>query len=202
MKDKIILILILILIGLVFLDLYFNLTTKPIEKKIIIHETEKAVPFFQRMDINEIVINAVKSNDIDEILAIYDGICNPELVYMIINSAIMNDIPLSLLLAIIDVESKFDPKAYNKNTNKTIDRGLMSLNSKTFSNFAKEQLYDPKINLKLGCEHLVGLKKRYGKWGLAIIHYNGLYSKGAGVYLVNVIEKERYYEKLFNERLK
>jgi soluble lytic murein transglycosylase-like protein len=59
-----------------------------------------------------------------------------------------------------------------------------------------------KTNLKLGSEHLVWLKKKYKSWGLAVIHYNGLYSKGAGGYLVMVMEREREYEKLFNEKIR
>jgi hypothetical protein len=34
-----------------------------------------------------------------------------------------------------------------------------------------------------------------------VIHYNGLYTKGAGSYMVKVMEKEREFEKLFNEHI-
>ena len=45
------------------------------------------------------------------------------------------------------------------------------------------------------------LKDRYRTWGEAVIHYNGLYTKGAGTYMVKVFEGEREFERLFNEMI-
>ncbi|KKK69893.1 hypothetical protein LCGC14_2929500, partial [marine sediment metagenome] len=56
-------------------------------------------------------------------------------------------------------------------------------------------------NLQLGCEFLVMLKKKYRTWGEAVIHYNGLYTKGAGSYMVKVMEKEREFESMFNDKI-
>jgi hypothetical protein len=45
------------------------------------------------------------------------------------------------------------------------------------------------------------LKNRYKSWGETVIHYNGLYTKGAGTYMVKVLEKEREFERMFNEKI-
>jgi soluble lytic murein transglycosylase-like protein len=120
---------------------------------------------------------------------------------MIISFALIYDIPVSLLFSVISVESDFDPMATNKNPNGSYDYGLMSLNSKTFKKFTKEQLYEVETNIRLGSEHLLMLKNRYKSWGEAVIHYNGLYTKGAGSYMVRVLEKEREFERMFNEKI-
>jgi len=176
------------------------------EPSIIREETRyieiRDKPYYQREEINQIIRDKIDQGAIDRIVSIYAEVCgDPGLAHMITSFSIIYDIPVSLLFAIISVESSFDPNAINRNANGTLDFGLMALNSKTFKRYTREQLYDVRTNLRLGCEHLVWLKKKYGSWGIVVIRYNGRYEKGADEYLVKVFEKERDYEKLFNKEL-
>ena len=202
-RGKIILWLIVSLIlGMLSMNMYLNLN----EKEVTINQSKvtevKYKPYLQREEINAVIKLMTDQGQNNQVLAIYSRIAgDTELAHTIIGYALRYDIPISLLFGIISVESEFNPQALNKNPNGTYDYGLMSLNSNTFKGYAKKQLYDVDMNLELGCEFLLVLKKRYRTWGEAVIHYNGLYSKGAGSYMVKVLEREREYERLFNEMI-
>jgi soluble lytic murein transglycosylase-like protein len=159
-------------------------------------------PYLQRNEINDTVRSMMEQGRIQEALQVYSAVSgDAALAHTILNYALRYDIPVSLLFSIVQVESNFNPQAINRNRNGTRDYGLMSLNSKTFAAYSEEQLYEIELNLKLGCEYLLMLKDRYRTWGEAVIHYNGLYTKGAGTYMVKVFEGEREFERLFNEMI-
>jgi len=201
-KGKIIIIaLLLVLSSSIPINMYVNIRHKNTESEDRFLRIRRK-DFLLREEINAAINKKIKQGKIDRIVEIYTGITgNPDLVRMIIEAALSYDIPVSLLFSIIYVESSFNPEAVNRNANGTYDYGLMALNNRTFSNYTKEQLIDPETNLRLGCEYLIKLKKRYKTWGEAVIHYNGLYARGAGSYMVRVMEMERELEKLYNERL-
>jgi soluble lytic murein transglycosylase-like protein len=90
-------------------------------------------------------------------------------------------IPKEILMAIISVESGFNPRAYNKNKDGTEDRGLMQVNyqhnlslMKEYGITDPEQLYDPELNIEIGARILYENYKRFGNWVMAIKAYNGL----------------------------
>jgi soluble lytic murein transglycosylase-like protein len=90
-------------------------------------------------------------------------------------------IPREILMAIISVESGFNPRAYNKNKDGTEDRGLMQVNyqhnlslMKEYGITDPEQLYDPELNIEIGARILYENYKRFGNWVMAIKAYNGL----------------------------
>ena len=191
-----------LMLGMLFMNMYLNLN----ETEVNINESKvtevRYKPYLQRNEINDEVKSMIEQGQSYEALKVYISISgDPSLAHTIMNFALRYDIPISLLFSIVSVESEFSPKATNKNNNGTYDYGLMSLNSRTFKGYSKEQLYEIEMNLKLGCEYLLMLKKEYRTWGEAVIHYNGLYTKGAGSYMVKVLEREREYERLFNETI-
>jgi soluble lytic murein transglycosylase-like protein len=90
-------------------------------------------------------------------------------------------IPKEILMAIISVESGFNPRAYNKNKDGTEDRGLMQVNyqhnlslMKEYGITDPEQLYNPELNIEIGARILYENYKRFGNWIMAIKAYNGL----------------------------
>ena len=90
-------------------------------------------------------------------------------------------IPREILMAIISIESGFNPRAYNKNKDGTEDRGLMQVNyqhnlslMKEYGITDPEQLYDPELNIEVGARILYENYKRFGNWVMAIKAYNGL----------------------------
>lgn len=99
------------------------------------------------------------------IFSIYNEAINPELVF-----------------GVIKQESGFNPDAVNHNTNGTIDRGLMQINSGTapwlwsqvFPNepYDYKKLYDPETNLKLGIWYLNYLLEKFQNEHKALTAYN------------------------------
>ena len=90
-------------------------------------------------------------------------------------------IPKEILMAIISIESGFNPRAYNKNKDGTEDRGLMQVNyqhnlslMKEYGITDPEQLYDPELNIEIGARILYENYKKFGNWVMAIKAYNGL----------------------------
>ncbi len=189
-----------VITGLLSTNIFYNLNATEITIETVTEVVYK--PYLQREEINYAIKEKITRDLITTPMYIHADITgDPALARLITEIALEYGIPVCLLFSIIFVESSFDPDALNKNRNGTSDYGLMSLNSRTFQNYTKDQLYDTETNIRLGCEYLVMLKERYGTWGEAVIHYNGLYTKGAGSYMVKVMEKEREFESLFNDRI-
>jgi len=84
-----------------------------------------------------------------------------------------------LVAAVINVESKFDPKAESAKGAK----GLMQLLDDTalwgaghigLTTFEEEQLFTPEINIRIGCWYLARLLNQYdGNKTIALAAYNG-----------------------------
>lgn len=77
-----------------------------------------------------------------------------EVARVVLENADKNDIPPSLAFALAYVESRYKPKAVNRNKNGSIDRGLFQLNNATFKKLSEEQFFDPEVSAKFGMTHL------------------------------------------------
>lgn len=77
----------------------------------------------------------------------------------------------NLVQAIMDVESSGGkPNAIGRNNNGTVDRGLMQLNSKFYTN---PNIMDPATNIRTGANALAGNLRRFnGDVGMAVAAYN------------------------------
>jgi len=77
---------------------------------------------------------------------------------------------VNLVLAFMFNESKGNPNAVGRNTNGTVDQGLMQLNSAYFKG---PSIMDPATNIELGTKSIAELVKRYGgKIENVIMAYN------------------------------
>lgn len=88
------------------------------------------------------------------------------------------NIPPELLWAIAKTESDFNPRATNRNPNGSTDFGLMQINSiheDTIKkmNLTLEDLYDPKIGIRVGSQILSRCFKKYGFTYQGLNCYNG-----------------------------
>jgi soluble lytic murein transglycosylase-like protein len=80
-----------------------------------------------------------------------------------------------ILRAIAKVESNFNPRAVNRNTNGTYDFGVMQINSSWGYTLGKEwwsTLGDPCTNIKAGAKILASCMQKYGYTWEAIGCYN------------------------------
>ena len=82
-------------------------------------------------------------------------------------------VPASLALAVAKVESNFNAKALSN----AGARGIMQVMPKTGRGefgINPTELWNPRINIRIGISYLEQLQKRYGgRWDLALSHYNG-----------------------------
>jgi soluble lytic murein transglycosylase-like protein len=74
-----------------------------------------------------------------------------------------------LLAAVVETESSFSPKAVSPDG----AIGLMQVIPETGALYGKTNLFDPNVNLEVGCQYLAGLIDRYhGDLELAVAAYN------------------------------
>jgi soluble lytic murein transglycosylase-like protein len=78
-----------------------------------------------------------------------------EIARAILARAVEHNIPPALAFALCWEESRFNPRAVNKqNGNGSIDRGLFQLNSNSFPNLETQAFFDPETNIRYGMSHL------------------------------------------------
>lgn len=95
-----------------------------------------------------------------------------EVALAILENADKNDIPITLAFSLAYVESHFNVRAVNRNTNYTIDRGLFQLNSASFPKLSEEEFFDPKISAKFGMTHLRYCMDVAGNYITGLAMYN------------------------------
>ncbi len=101
-----------------------------------------------------------------------DYIGNSDIAYFTVKYSNQYELPPSLLIALMKVESTFDVKAVNYNKNRSVDRGLCQLNSYVFKNLKVEDFFNPELNISLGAKQL--------RWCLDIS--NNKLTKGLAMY--------------------
>lgn len=122
---------------------------------------------------------------------------------MVIEEAMNSRVPPALALAVARVESNFQAQAQSP----VGARGVMQIMPKTARGVFgvhESQLWDARLNIRLGIEFLQQLYDQYGqRWDLALSHYNGgSLAGGAGAvphaytrkYIADVQRWQRYYE--------
>jgi hypothetical protein len=93
---------------------------------------------------------------------------------IVVEAAVQNgSVPPSLALAVARIESNFDPRAHSS----AGARGVMQIMPRTaWGEFRvrSNDLWDPRLNARLGVRYLEKLYHQYGeRWDLALSHYNG-----------------------------
>ena len=78
----------------------------------------------------------------------------------------------ALIVAVSWQESRFRSDAAGRNTNKSIDRGLMQLNSSTFTFLSEEDFYNPYLNADYGASYLRQTLDLSGNTVAALAMYN------------------------------
>ena len=142
-----------------------------------------------------------------------------------------NDLDPVMVAAVINVESKFDPKAQSHRGAKGLmqlldDTALWGATHMGMTGFTCDRLYDPSTNIEIGCWYLGRLNTQFnGNWKLILAAYNG----GSGnvrkwlndplispdgksltdipfqeteAYVEKVLKQYTVYKKLYGDRLK
>ena len=142
----------------------------------------------------------------DDILSYYTNITgSEEIADAILRNAYKNRIPFTLAFALSWAESRFNPKAVNRNA-VTIDRGLFQLNSSSFPRMSIADFFDVEKNAAAGLKYLRGCLDAGGTPIIAIAMYNaGQYrvnSRGAPritlTHISNILEYQQQLERDFD----
>lgn len=80
----------------------------------------------------------------------------PIILALIIKYSVLYNIDPLLAVAVVLEESHFNADAISS----TGDVGLFQLNSRTFKQYSREQLLDPKLNIKLGIKYLAEVREK------------------------------------------
>lgn len=104
-----------------------------------------------------------------------------------------------ILYSIAKIESKFNPNAINRNTNGTVDIGIMQINSVHMKElikrgFRQEHLFNPKINIFVGAWILRQCFDKHGVSKDGLTCYNGRIKDNPYGYKV-LKELKQVYEK-------
>jgi soluble lytic murein transglycosylase-like protein len=102
---------------------------------------------------------------------------------LIVSESSKNGVKLDLALAVAKIESGYNAKAYNRNVDGSVDRGIFQINSNSAPILAQDliregviskkyDLYDPSVNIKMGCYYLGKLKQKYNSDSFVVLAYN------------------------------
>ena len=90
---------------------------------------------------------------------------------MVVEEALLTNVPPSLALAVAKTESNFRGNALSS----AGARGVMQIMPRTARGefgVAADELWNPRLNIQLGIDYLESLIRRYnGRWDLALSHY-------------------------------
>jgi len=94
-----------------------------------------------------------------------------DIAALILQEAYTQNVPFSLAFAVAYVESRFDPRAVNKNS-RSIDRGLFQLNNRSFPELKEKEFFNTEINAGKGVAYLKWCLKHGGNEVKALAFYN------------------------------
>ncbi len=109
----------------------------------------------------------------------------------------------TLLRAIALTESAMDPRAIHRNTNGSVDVGLMQINSRWFPRLAEmgiqsDDLWNPCTNIHVGAWVLAGEIRRFGYTWQAI----GAYNAGPALTVAREQRRIRYAQRVYHNLAK
>ncbi len=108
----------------------------------------------------------------DDVLWFYNHITGDEAITKIIlDNASNNNIAPPLAFALAWEESRYQPRAVNKNSS-SIDRGLFQLNNKAFPKLVERDFFNPETNAHYGLSHLSYCIDLSGNEVAALAMYN------------------------------
>ncbi len=108
----------------------------------------------------------------EEVVAFFEAILHSRpLAEHILAYASEFDVSPSLALALSWEESRFNPRAVNRNIS-SIDRGLFQLNSKSFPKLTETEFFNPELNTRYGIAHLRWCLDLAGSEVAALAMYN------------------------------
>jgi hypothetical protein len=95
-----------------------------------------------------------------------------EVASAILSNASEYNVAPALAFSLCFEESRYNPRALNRNKNETVDRGLFQLNNASFPKLKVEDFYDADVNAGQGISHLRWCLNTAGSEIAALAMYN------------------------------
>jgi soluble lytic murein transglycosylase-like protein len=141
------------------------------------------------------------------ILRFYSKVSGSERVAKaILDAALKQGVDVNLAFALAKAESDFNPAARSTNRDKSVDKGLFQLNSRSYPSLTDKEAYDPVINAHKGMAHFRFSLDYGGDVIRALAVYNAGLSRAekrtvpSSTY--DYIERVLTYEDEFDERFR
>ena len=162
-------------------------------------------------DGQDIILGSFRNAELQgEVIAFFQDMTgSADVAEIILKNASALDISPALAFALCKEESAYNPRAYHRNQNDTVDRGLFQLNSASFPKLSGEDFYDPGINAWHGLSHLRWCLDTAGTEVAGLAMYNAGVNRvrSAGTpkrtldYISRILKNQRLIEELFIEEL-
>jgi len=142
----------------------------------------------------------------EDVLVFFQGLTGSrEIAEAILYNASVYNVPPALAFSLCAEESKYNPRALNRNRNETVDRGLFQLNNASFPKLKIEDFYDSNINASNGISHLRWCLNTAGTEVSALAMYNAGETRVRSVgtpkstldYVSRILKRQREIEKKF-----
>ena len=109
----------------------------------------------------------------EKVLAFFEDLTGSyRIAEAVLSNASVYKVAPALAFALCAEESSYNPQAYNRNRNNTIDRGLFQLNSSSFPQVKIADFYNIELNARLGIAHLRWCLDTAGTEVAALAMYN------------------------------
>jgi hypothetical protein len=142
----------------------------------------------------------------EEVLAFFGELTGSyEVAEVILTNAHVLEIPPALAFSLCAEESAYKVRAYNRNQNNTIDRGLFQLNSASFPKLEPEDFFDPIVNTWHGLSYLRWCLDTAGTDVAGLAMYNAGITRVRQVgtpkttldYISRILDRQRKIEERF-----
>ena len=141
----------------------------------------------------------------DVLLFFKDITGSREVAEAILSNASVYNVAPALAFSLCAEESKYNPRALNRNKNETVDRGLFQLNSASFPKLKIEDFYDSNVNASHGISHLRWCLNAAGTEVSALAMYNAGETRVRSVgtpkstldYVSRILKRQREIEENF-----
>jgi hypothetical protein len=144
----------------------------------------------------------------EDVLAFFWGLTDSrEIAEAILFNASAYNVPPALAFSLCAEESRYNPRAMNRNKNETVDRGLFQLNNASFPKLKTEEFYDSNVNARYGISHLRWCLNTAGTEVSALAMYNAgaarVHSVGTPKstldYVSRILNRQRKIEERFED---
>jgi hypothetical protein len=179
--------------------------TRPVQEG----EAKHAFPVLNSEEEQDLILSLYRDEAFrEDVLVFFQDITGSrEIASAILSNASYYSVAPALAFSLCAEESGYNPHAFNRNKNQTVDRGLFQLNNASFPKLKVEDFYDTDINVMHGISHLRQCLNTAGSEIAALAMYNAGETRVSSVgtpkstldYISRILKRQRKIEERFED---